>query len=676
MFEKIKDELLYLKKRQVELRQLIEKNKISWRDSKYQEFGMIKFKLKFLENIGLTSECIPSSFLEKNENYRVVAPYVEREFIRKYSKPFRTKFCIKDVRGTRHPDYMEKPFVNSFLGLKRVEFIIDKYYDNPEYYSKSLKNPNFHEVDNLRLYRLADGDCYIDCGNNRITFLKMLYMGEMAKAKTEDEKKAIDEKFTFYADVKSLPKNKMIAYYIMFLDWTYNKQIEIEFKGSNPDECLYEITLNGETMLIENEKQLKKLVSMEFDYNSCQNVNEVCRKIANQHNTTYLDFESLYDEFNPNFEDTFLKASKLLEIDSYCRLYSKDDLFNGEKFKCSGLDFDNVLSGIINDLRERQVDYLKNDVFVNLNSAQDVEKSMEKIKCNLGINNLLDIDVNDYLVKYDLFSMYFEKNKSDIPETIFSSANYYDFLLNFFDTLYKMKLERYEKSEEQKDILNQQIFEKRRIKDLLSHEEEYHQVKRNDSELSFQIDNLKFNQHLSENDLQFNTELKSKLVNELKEYEQSNIFHRLRNKNKIENIKARIAEYENKIAKIEKEIELVRKKLETIKIEKLKNLEKFQKICGCSIELEEYKALTENISDFDLEKEIKRLEEEIKKLNIGEMGDELKQLIKIIEEIKNERKIDEEQTDYTFVNFLDNSSLKKEDETNILTEDNESGKHR
>lgn len=600
-------------------------------------------KLMFLDEIGLSADNIPQSFLEENAAYQGSVPEMERRFISTYAKPFITKFCIKDVCGTRHPNYKGMPFVCSFLHLKRASELLSQYKENPDYYETTLKDEDTFRIDAgsaqdiFRLYRISNGKCFTNWGNHRITFLKMRYMHEMAQAQTEEEKKAVEEKNTFYAVVQAEPKNKAIVYYIMFLDETYGKQIKIEFKGNDPDECRYEINLNNETILIENEKQLRDLVSMEFNYSNCQNMHEVCKKLVIQYNTTYIRNRVIYDEFNPNFEETITKANILYQIHSS----NRKDLCNLDELKIDNLDsqnIDEVLTKMVNEIREKQINYLKNEAFTRIESIEDIERSIELIEQNGTINYLLDINKEDLFSNYGTLIEYFKKYKHEIPEIVFTSSNNYeDFSFNFFNYIYNQKLEAVEDTLSQKQTLEQAIDEKNRIIKLQTHNEEYWEAKRKDSSFSEELELADSELTDYETKLQTYIDLKTKLEQQLNKYENSNIFKRLIHTNQIKEIKVKIEQCEQTIEKLNKSITTLREKIESIEVKRTQNIEEFQEKCGEEIDLKQYEELIQDVNVYQLEEEIEEIKTQIDALNIEEQAAELKRVTEIFEAIKANR---------------------------------------
>ena len=178
-------------------------------------------KRKYLESIGIDIDNLPENFEQISESMDNEYTSEMRQYIESPAAEISIKqFSLGDVIGTNHPDYYNKSWIDSFIATKRGDRIVEEYYKNPSYYSEFLKQPNqdnyrVHETP-LELYE-NNGKFYINGGNNRIAFIMMQYLKEMSEAKSDEEKQAINEKYTFYGEVRSMPRDKDLVYLVNYI---------------------------------------------------------------------------------------------------------------------------------------------------------------------------------------------------------------------------------------------------------------------------------------------------------------------------------------------------------------------------------------------------------------------------------------------------------------------------
>lgn len=123
-----------------------------------------------------------------------------------------TKICIDDIKYTMHGKYQGHLGV-SFTRVERLANMIKLEKQNPEYYSKQLKDPKFveNDPDPIQVYLKEDEEGHnygtIIEGNNRIIKMKVDMAREMSSATTKEEKAKIRDKYSIYVqskDVKDL----------------------------------------------------------------------------------------------------------------------------------------------------------------------------------------------------------------------------------------------------------------------------------------------------------------------------------------------------------------------------------------------------------------------------------------------------------------------------------------
>ncbi|MBQ6687171.1 MAG: hypothetical protein IJN03_01445 [Bacilli bacterium] len=284
-------------------------------------------KLKFLNHVGIDLENLPKEFAKVNKSYAFELTKEEKDFLYSsvYTQAFILPFCLKDIVGTSHPTYEDLTFLESFIKSKRGDENVRMFYQNPSYYSETLKqknqSPNYATHDTpIELNRDSDGKCYIMGGNNRIYLIMMTYLKELSEANTDEEKELINQKYTFYAEVKSLPKNKDIVSMIFLLREYYEDNIKFVFKGENPDDCHYVVMINEQEIEIKNDEELKGLLLETYKL-SGENKFELYKKLV-YITTIYIQAKAqnniakikLLENIYPNLEvikDLFLAIRRL-----------------------------------------------------------------------------------------------------------------------------------------------------------------------------------------------------------------------------------------------------------------------------------------------------------------------------------------------------------------------------
>ena len=168
---------------------------------------MSEIKIEFLKELGIGKGNYPQGFFEKIENMNQCVTNVERGYCEVESRcdGKEEDFCIKDVVGTDHERYAGKTWIDAFLDLARGDDIIELYRSNPEYWEE-MKKEGHAEIGLLKR-----GDKYYILaraggGNNRIITMKIKYLALIHQAgDNEEEKKRINQQFTFKGRVRELP---------------------------------------------------------------------------------------------------------------------------------------------------------------------------------------------------------------------------------------------------------------------------------------------------------------------------------------------------------------------------------------------------------------------------------------------------------------------------------------
>lgn len=168
----------------------------------------------FLESIHINTNNYPATFYERIQN--IPLSNIETEYcaVPNYCDGKKEEFHIRDLVGTNHQRYAGKTWIEAYLDLDRGANIIELYNKNPNYYKK-IRDPNKTDLGLIKV----DGKYYIfdkaGGGNNRLITMKIMYLSEIASGKMDSEK--LNEKYTFSARIREIPKDRDLPYIIIAL---------------------------------------------------------------------------------------------------------------------------------------------------------------------------------------------------------------------------------------------------------------------------------------------------------------------------------------------------------------------------------------------------------------------------------------------------------------------------
>ena len=168
----------------------------------------------FLESIHINTNNYPATFYERIQN--IPLSNIETEYcaVPNYCDGKKEEFHIRDIVGTNHQRYAGKTWIEAYLDLDRGANIIELYNKNPNYY-KEIRDPNKTDLGLIKV----DGKYYIfdkaGGGNNRLITMKIMYLSEIASGKMDSEK--LNEKYTFSARIREIPKDRDLPYIIIAL---------------------------------------------------------------------------------------------------------------------------------------------------------------------------------------------------------------------------------------------------------------------------------------------------------------------------------------------------------------------------------------------------------------------------------------------------------------------------
>lgn len=321
-------------------------------------------KRKFLESLEIDINNLSETFKKFNNSYKKNVRKKEDSFLFWETPRFTSRFCMRDIVGTLHTDYENMKFFESFVATKRGDDIVEMYNNNPSYYNDILKQQDQtsqkckHDTP-IELYRAEEGKHYAIGGNNRINLMMMLYLYDLSKAKTEEEKNRVYKKHTYYAAVKAIPKNKKIVNVISLLKDTYD-DIAFKFAGNSPDDCIYNVTIDGKNYHVDNYDQLYNLFKRAYSLSNVKdksNLMELLDRLFYMLNIkVYGDKEDL-DLINGIY-------SNLDELKKICIKAKQYNIF--DQINYSNLDYDNLLGQLKNkivvaesNLKKRKLTRLK-----------------------------------------------------------------------------------------------------------------------------------------------------------------------------------------------------------------------------------------------------------------------------------------------------------------------------
>lgn len=220
-------------------------------------------KQRFLKSIGLTEDCIPSSFFDVIEAYRETFNSAERFMISGDDfKSTLRRFSMRDVVGTDHERYSGKTWFEAYIDLDRGDKMIEMYFNNPQYYDglRKLDQSDLPHDTSISLVE-KDGKYHLSRpggGNNRMILMKIKYLALIEQANGDQSKMdEIDKQFTFVGKVKVLPKDKCTAQFYyglnILLGMFDNNCINV---SNTPDVPIFRIFAGATTFDSITEEQL------------------------------------------------------------------------------------------------------------------------------------------------------------------------------------------------------------------------------------------------------------------------------------------------------------------------------------------------------------------------------------------------------------------------------------
>lgn len=590
-----------------------------------------KTKMQFFKKLQIDIDKLPKEFDKYSNSYNTNFSNEEKEFLysNSYTGTFMMPFSMKDICGTMHPSYESMTFLEAFIKGKREDKNIELFYKNPDYYFVSLKNPNqsqsLHDTP-IELVRDYEGKCFIKGGNNRLNLLMMLYLAEMSNAKTEEEKENTNKKYTFYGEVRSLPKNKEVLDVIFMLKEYYEDNIDFKFIGNNPDDIKYEITLDGKSTVVNSFNELEKILEEAYSIkyiNNCQKLYQKLTKIVYDYNSYALDNNkiNILKRICPNIQSLAKKF-----IDLRVLTNASSDVFKNYDF--SQIDYlvvEKFIDSTLEEIKKKKTDddiKLVLNAFKNCKSKNDIKEAIDYIN---KVKNRVDISA--ILPNYEKFIVYFEESYSVLPDEVYDNyEDAYNFILN---TVFMKREKELESLEEKEQILLSKNVKIDSYIKALSNQDYFQTLKEKNLNYGLNIEKLS-SQNVKINEHQLSKREKHRgLVDDLVKLEQKNRLVRFFNRRKIGKLKMQISTIEDSISYSESDINEITKRVNEIKDEKSGNQENLYNLYGSKITFEEYEELLSTAKTFDIKNLIKdqiEIKEQIINLGIDKKKKELEQI--------------------------------------------------
>lgn len=585
-------------------------------------------KKAFLNGLDIDLNNLPDEFKKFNNRYRGNVKSSENDFLFFIAPKFTSKFCMKDIVGTKHPDYENMSFFDSFLKTKRGDIMLDSYFNNPSYYEKTLKQPDQshkmcgHDMP-IELYKIDDENYYVAGGNNRINLMMMLYLSDLAKAKTEEEKEMVYKKHTYYAVIKSLPKNKKIVNVINLLKETY-KNIEFKFKGENPDDCIYEVDINRKVYYINSYEELYQLFKNSY---SLKNIKDE-KSLVDILDKLFLNLNCSFYGDKVNFELMNSLYFNLKELQELYREAKGNNILN--RLDYSNLTYDNLLNQLksivpafLNELNKEKINMVQN-YFINCKDITQFIFTMDDLIAHNNYNafelifeEVIDsypnfknmfLEVRDYLVK---------NHSSDKME--FTYDNLYNYIVRI---VVEKKISECEEKEQEIFKFENNLNKLKKKLSIENNISEYLSVSSNIDALNFEksiLENRKLDRKKIESSYLENLTM---LASQIEKVKNANVFIRIFNLRKRKRLQHEYGLINSKNNNNKEELLKLESKINDIE-NKIKNEKKcFSSKLEHGISFDNFKFEQEKLKEYfalmdTSELDISKLKQELKELYLA-----------------------------------------------------------
>jgi len=559
------------------------------------------------------------------------------------NKPIKMKVYIKDVVGTSNYKYSDHPLIESYYRLKRMS----EHDTVPD--TKSMLNS-----DDMALYtRFNSGEYIIEHGNNRTIALKVAYLAEMSKAKTEEEKAKIDEKYSYEVMVNTVPVDKETSEKILFF---YNDGYKIVNECETVSDCKYTLTKDNETITITSKEELDKLFERDYSLENIKDYSELVKrlsKLSDIHSKAFFNAKH-YDDYNARVEtiDKILPGfNSYFEKGTFFKISQRSDLFSDEKwlenlFGESGLDLENLNYEEI----EKATKYITQEIEKKILEVHEknILERLQKCSSNKELAELLQNIETDKLspefAKLSKLSELLENEQISYKEI----KSVEDATNNMGQAIINTKKANIRDSEKKSLVITKEKQNNEEQKGIKENKEEIENLFTKIESINLELSEIETKiQENSEDKIHLEQE-KSLLVHELEELKSKNVFTRIVKRSEIEKLEQKISNISNQENENILENKTLEKQVSNYKneIEELEN--KIITICGHKFTKEEIKSiLNDGITVNELEDRISKNNEELLATKLKKQRDiqDIEKIADILGMDKNEILKQEEKSD-------------------------------
>ena len=522
-------------------------------------------KRKFLEELNMDIENLSDDFKKFSLSYNREITAEEREFLAydDYTHEFVLPFKMKDIYGTKHPDYENMTFFDAFLKSKRGDENLKKYYHNKSYYTETLKQKDQSKAPHdtpLELNRLSNGKCFVTGGNNRISILMMMYLSEISQATTDEKKNEIDEKYTFYGTIRSLPQDRDVISTIFILKNLKSGSIKFKFKGKNPDDCKYEIIIEDKKYEIKSVDDLKELVFKAYNIENLDSSEKLYDKVY-QIVTDYISYNysqgklKILNEICPNIQLVVRKFKELRTLTN-----GSSSIFdNIDLTKVNYLTLVSILDSLI---KEEKIKKIKT-IFTSCKTKKEL---LDNILTSNQLAMEIEVYINDILPNFSDFTKFIKEIEDLIPDSFNDETNY-ETLFQEIVEIYITKKENDLKALKEKETSYKSIIEQTSIEYMiLVNSKKFKDIFERNKQLNSEFESLESALKNKNSKLEELNTNRNAMVDEKTAIENKNPIIRFAKRKDLSSLTEEIEIYNQEITSITQTITILK-----IKITELKN---------------------------------------------------------------------------------------------------------
>jgi len=239
-------------------------------------------QIELLNGFGISTDNIPESMLTEFERFKLSSlenAYFQAIGVSELDAETMgfQEVCIRNIVGTTHPNYRDKSIIEAFSSLERVDSVIRKQQESPEYYTSVLKDKNRQILDEMTVVERND-EYYITQGNNRLITQLISYLSEREKIlDNEQALSELDKKYTFYLKSLNIPKNIDEMILITFIKEFENNVV---IKRSNKNDAIYTIIIDEQEYILKNIEDIRTFVNNLFNAHVLKNSDNIEKELT------------------------------------------------------------------------------------------------------------------------------------------------------------------------------------------------------------------------------------------------------------------------------------------------------------------------------------------------------------------------------------------------------------